>query len=154
MCVKMFPKRLLVEYAPDFATEINVERALRKQIPYFLNWLEEGARDMGEVAKFTMDRVVKVEAMTCDTHVDTMHDIDVWGVGLRVWLQSGKYFLLYIPLYYEDIMDEVFSYWEEVYESIQVVPGDTDVFALPQMSAWRSNLFLYTHGCETFVMEF
>ncbi len=144
-----FPKKLIMDDYDGYFYEIDVLRALHKDIPYFLNWVS------GEDthSKFKIEDVYKVMVLTMDTSVDPHHDIDLWGVGLQVVLKSGKYFLLYLPMYNESVFDEVFSYWLEVNEHIQIVDIDTDVSTLPLMKEWRTNLYKYQQGAETFVWK-
>lgn len=142
----MFPDKLVIDYCEGCASEIDVIQSLQKEIPYFLEWVQGDE----EEPRFRVEDVEKVMIMTVDTSVDRLYDLDVWGVGLRVHLKSGKYFLLYMPMYYETIFEEVFSYWVEVNESIVLVDADTDVNTLPQMNQWRTNLFKYDGSQETF----
>lgn len=149
----MFPDKLIEDLGGECSTEIDVIAALRTEIPYFLNWLvSESADEAGEPTKFLVEEIEEIDIMTMDTRVDPIYDIDIWGVGLRVKMTSGKYFLVYMPMYFKSIFDEVFSYWFEIYNSIKLVDADTDVFTLPQMKVWNSNLFRYKEGEPTFVL--
>ncbi len=143
----MFPKKLVADYCEGCSTEIDVVRSLHKEIPYFLRWVQ-GDDDSECAPKFNVDDVEKVKVMTVDTSVDPINDMDVWGVGLQVFLKNEKYFLIYMPMHYESILEEVYSYWFEVHESIQVVDSSTDVNTLPQMKAWRTNLYKYNDNAH------
>ncbi len=145
----MFPDKLF----DDCSIEIDVLATLRTEIPYYMHWLvSESADETGQSPKFLVEDIDQIDVMTMDTRVDPIYDVDIWGVGLRVKMTSGKYFLVYMPLHYKSIFDEVFSYWDEVYDSIKLVDADTNVFTLPQMKAWNTNLFLYKEGEPTFIL--
>lgn len=143
----MFPYRLVGD---NESVEIDVVKALRNEIPTYLLWLEQGTVD--EPSKFAYHDIDHVDIMTVDTSVDSLTDIDIWGVGLRVSLSSGKYFVVYLPMQDECAHEEVFLYWSEIMASIDIVDANTDVHQLSQMRVWRSNLFRYTDDCETLVL--
>lgn len=127
-------------YMEDDTSYVDVKEALIDYIPLFIwgvgqyppEWMEQ---------KFDYFEICVIDVVGIDRDFDEKYGIK-WGATLRVTLNNGDYFLVYMPMYDHTLRDDVAELYSEIYHSIVVHSSDVpiDQFVIPH------NVYKYQSG--------